>query len=240
MALDPEKIFAGLSIDPYLASYELLQRIERELSRGNPEEADYNAACGLLEGFYESNGWKPPERIDAGSYSSSDSIRDIARKTKVFQRLRYEAYVNQINANQRASMKGNAKAVLEAAMAREIGYAVLDADEKAAIHKHIEKIRELVEASGLDDRKKNNLFSRLARLTSEVNRNGTRTDRFFAFASELGFSIGQFAKDAKPAIDETKEILKIVTKARSRHEGLKLPAGEEVLSLPEPLKDSAE
>jgi hypothetical protein len=66
------------------------------------------------------------------------------------------------------------------------------------------------------------------------NRNGTRTDRFFAFASELGFSIGQFTKDAKPAIDELKDMLKIVSKARARHEGLKLPAGDEILLLPEP------
>jgi hypothetical protein len=74
----------------------------------------------------------------------------------------------------------------------------------------------------------------VGRVGVEVNRNGTRTDRFFAFASELAFAAGQFTKDAKPAIDELKDMLKIVTKARARREGLKLPAGEEILLLAEP------
>ena len=33
---------------------------------------------------------------------------------------------------------------------------------------------------------------------------------------------------------ELKDMLKIVSKARARHEGLKLPAGDEILLLPEP------
>ncbi|MCC8954112.1 hypothetical protein H8B02_11760 [Bradyrhizobium sp. Pear77] len=234
MTIDPEKIFIDLPTDPLFASYELLQRIEKDIGKGKPSEADYSAACGYLEAFYETNNWKPPERLGAGGYSGSDTPDEISRKTRAIPRLQYEAYANQIMLNHRAVMKAKGKEVLDAATAKTIGYAVLEPDEKTAILAHIEKIRTLVEASGLDDRKKNNLFSRLAALTSEVNRNGTRTDRFFAFASELGFSIGQFTKDAKPAIDETKAILKIVTKARSRHEGLKLPEGDVVLSLPEP------
>lgn len=234
MAIDPEKIFADLPTDPLLASYELLQRLEKDLAKGKPTEADFSAACGYLEAFYESNNWKTPERLNPGGYSGSDSPDDISRKNRAIPRLQYEAYANQIMHNHRAVIKRNGKEVLDASMAKTIGYAVLEPDEKTEIHKHIERIRALVDASGLDDRKKNNLFDRLAGLASEVNRNGTRTDRFFAFASELGFSIGQFAKDAKPAIDETKEILKIVTRARGRHEGLKLPEGDVVLSLPEP------
>jgi hypothetical protein len=235
MAIDPEKIFVDLPTDPLLASYELLQRIEKDLAKGKPSEADYSAACGYLEAFYDSNNWKPPERLNQGGYSGSDTLDDVTRKNRAIPRLQFEAYATQIMLNHRAVMKKKGKDVLEAATAKTVGYAVLEPDEKTEIHKHIEKIRALIEGSGLDDRKKNNLFSRLSDLTFEVNRNGTRTDRFFAFASELGFSTGQFARDAKPAIDETKAILKIVTRARGRHEGLKLPDDDVVLSLPEPL-----
>src|SRR6266478_3229802 len=105
MAIDPETIFVDLSTDPLLASYELLQRINADLAKGKAGDADYSAACGYLEAFYEANGWKSPERINAGGYSSSDGIDDIGRKTKVFQRLQYEAYVNQIMANHRFVMK---------------------------------------------------------------------------------------------------------------------------------------
>jgi|SRR5665811_142005 hypothetical protein len=234
MSIDPETIYSDLPTDPRLAAYELLQRISAVLAKGKATDADYSTACGFLEAFYEANSWKPPERINAGGYGSTDTVEDISRKTKLFQRLQYEAYVIQIMATHRDVMKSKGKEVLDAAIAKTIGYAVLEPDEKKEIHKHIEKIRALVEGSGLEDRKKNNLFSRLAGLVSEVNRNGTRTDRFFAFASELGFSIGQFTKDAKPAIDELKDMLKIVSKARARHEGLKLPAGDEILLLPEP------
>jgi hypothetical protein len=234
MAIDPETIFADLPTDPFFASYELLQRLEADLPKGTATDADYSAACGFLEAFFEANSWKLPDRINSGGYSGSDTVEDTARKIRAISRLQYEAYVNQIMANHRFATKRKAKEVLDAATAKTIGYAVLQPDEKTAIHKHIEHIRTIVEGSGLDDRKKNNLFTRLSGLTSEVNRNGTRTDRFFAFASELGFSIGQFTKDAKPAIDELKDMLKIVTKARARHEGLKLPAGDEILLLPEP------
>jgi hypothetical protein len=234
MAIDPEKIFTDLPTDPRLASYELLQRLEKDFAKGNATDADYSAACGYLEAYYDTNNWKPPDRINAGGYNSSDSLDEISRKTRAVPRLQYEAYANQIMFNHRAVMKTKGKEVLDAATAKTIGYAILEPDEKTEIHKHIEKIRVLVEGSGLDDRKKNNLFTRLTDLGWEVNRNGTRTDRFFAFASELGFSIGQFTKDAKPAIDELKDMLKIVSKARARHEGLKLPEGDEILLLPEP------
>jgi hypothetical protein len=78
------------------------------------------------------------------------------------------------------------------------------------------------------------LLAQLNGLAAEVNRNGTRTDRFFAFVSELGFCISQFAENAKPAISEAKSILKIIAHARARHDGIKLPPGEDVRLLPEP------
>lgn len=72
-----------------------------------------------------------------------------------------------------------------------------------------------------------------------MNRNGTRTDRFFAFASEVAFNAADFEKNARPVFDQLKDILKIVTRSRARHEGLALPAGDEILSLPKPDDNAA-
>ena len=63
MAIDPEKIFVELPTDPLMASYDLLQRLERDLAKGKPSDADFSTACGFLEAFYESQNWKPPERL---------------------------------------------------------------------------------------------------------------------------------------------------------------------------------
>jgi hypothetical protein len=187
---------------------EVLQRMNAELFRGQePTDADYRTACGFWEAPYEQYGWKLIQRTNP-NYSYSDSVDDIAKKSRSNHRIQYEAYANQVMSGYQSLMKDKAKAVLDAATGKVFGYAVLEPDEKAEIHKHIEKIRELIEESGLEDRKKNALFGRLTELSKEVNRNGTRTDGFFAFASEFAFCMGQFSKRAKPAIDDLKDILR--------------------------------
>lgn len=235
MAFNPDQIFDGLSSDPWTASYELLQRVNRHILKGssNPSDDDLAMACGFLEAFYESHNWKLPTRVSYNS-SSSDSVDEVARKLRAAQRLLYEAYVSEIMANYRAAAKRSAKAAMEGALAKEVGYAILEPTEKDELNGHIEKMRTIIEGSGLEDRKKNALFERLADLVREINRNGTRTDRFFAFASELGFCIGQFTTNARPAFDEAKAIMRIIWKARARHDGIKLPPGDDVPLLPEP------
>jgi hypothetical protein len=241
MAVDPDKIFNDLSSDPWTASYELLQRLNKEiLNKNTPTDDDYATACGFLEAFYESQSWKLPSRISLNS-SNSDSVDEIARRLRAAQRLQYEAYVGEITANFKAMARRKAKEALDAALAKAVGYAILEPSEKDEINKHIENIRKIVEESGPDDRKKNNLIERLSDLAREVGRNGTRTDRFFAFASELGFCLGQFTKNAKPAITETKAIMRIIWGARARHDGIKLPPGDGDMPplLPEPDQTSA-
>jgi hypothetical protein len=78
------------------------------------------------------------------------------------------------------------------------------------------------------------LFERINGLAQEIDRSGTRTDRFFAFAGDLAFTAGEMAKNAKPAIDEFKEILKIVLRSRAKEEKVQLPKPEDVLRLPSP------
>jgi hypothetical protein len=118
--------------------------------------------------------------------------------------------------------------------AESFGYAHLNTSEKTRIHGNIERIRELIEASDLSDRKRNALYEKLNQLAAEVDRNGTKTDRFFAFMGDAAFVLGDMATKAKPFTDEVKDMIKTIGKARSRKEGTSLPPGEEVLTLPAP------
>ena len=114
------------------------------------------------------------------------------------------------------------------------GLAHLNSEEKRKILEHLEHARNVIEGNKLSDRKKNALFERLADLVLEVNAHGTRTHRFFAFAGDLGFVMGDMADKAKPLFNEVKEILKIVTRSRARQEGVSLPSGDQVLQLTPP------
>jgi len=116
----------------------------------------------------------------------------------------------------------------------QFGVAKLTADEKDEIHIHLDAIRKIIEESELSVRKKNALFGRLNGLAQEVDREGTRTDRFFAFAADAAFVLGDLANKAEPLLKEVKDILKIVTHARAKNEGIALPEGEELLKLPFP------
>jgi hypothetical protein len=114
------------------------------------------------------------------------------------------------------------------------GLARLNAEEKKKILDGLEKIRVVIEKSGLAERKRNALFERLADLISEVNTHGTRTDRFFAFAGDVAFVLGDMTVKAKPLLDEVKEVLRIISRSRARQEGISLPPGDEVFRLPSP------
>jgi hypothetical protein len=113
------------------------------------------------------------------------------------------------------------------------GIANLNAEEKERLHEHLNRLRQIIESSEIPVKKKNALFSRLNALASEIDSAGTRTDRFFAFAGDVAFVVGDMAKKAKPFIDEVKEILKIVRGSRARTEQVELPH-DDTFKLPAP------
>lgn len=234
-----DTLFEGLSKDPHVASFELLQRVQKQILKAHPSEVEYSEACGVLEAFYEANGWKIPDRvIPAGgaliAMGKDETVEAAVQKTRAYWHLQFEGYHSQIMVNHKLATKRAAKEALEAATAKTFGYAVLDPEEKTQLHEHIEKIRSIIENSKLDDGKKNSLFQHLSALILEVNRNGSRTDRFFAFATEVGFCLGDFGKNAKPLFEEVSSLIRVVTGARARREGIQLPPGGEILSLPRP------
>jgi hypothetical protein len=122
----------------------------------------------------------------------------------------------------------------DSTLGQSFGLARLNVEERSKIHEHITRIRSILEESQLTDRKKNALFDRLNELMREVDAHGTRTDRFFAFAGDAAFVLGDMAKKAKPFLDEVRAMLRIISRSRARQEGISLPPGDEVLKLPAP------
>jgi hypothetical protein len=235
MSSDIESLLDDLPDDPFLGSFELVGRIEKVILAGRPNEVQYSRACAVLQAFWEVNGWKIPDPISVrDSGTLTESTDDVVERIRGRFRRQFESYRNQALSNYVLATKLLASDRINSSLAGSIGYAVLSAEEKAEIHDHLARIREIIERSDLNDRKKNSLYAYISSLDREVDRNGTKTDRFFAFTSELGFYLGEFATRAKPLFEEAKQILRVVTKARARTEQLELPPGGEVLSLPDP------
>jgi len=112
------------------------------------------------------------------------------------------------------------------------GYAFLSTCEKSSIHIHIQNIRIIINESNIFIRKKRALLDRLSRLAEEVDKDGTRTDMFFAFPADRGLVSGEMAENAKPALKEFKEVLQIVYKRRAESEGVQLPPPDEFPMFP--------
>jgi hypothetical protein len=103
------------------------------------------------------------------------------------------------------------------------GYAVLEKDEKDAILARLHEVKNTIVSSKLSERKKAALLRKIAILEQEVMSSRTPTERFFGFMIDLGFASGEMATKAKPAIDEFKDILRIIFRSRAKAEGLPLP-----------------
>ena len=117
---------------------------------------------------------------------------------------------------------------------QDFGYARLTPEERKQIHEYIDRIREAVEGSKIDERKRNALLDRLSTLSQEVDKAGTKMDGFVAFWVDMGFAFGASARAAKPAFEELKEVLRILYRSRARAEKTSLPPSEDVSALPSP------
>jgi hypothetical protein len=229
-----DALFEGLPSDPYAASVELLRRVNDHFiddrSHSN-SEAQYSIANGIFAAFYEANHFQMPNPV---GFKSGNGVEDLIEWHRSQPQRQYEAFRNQIMEFHALYMRSVAKRAISLKITKAFGYAVLTSEEKEKIHSHLSRVRKIIERSQLDDRKKNSLFDSLSKLERDVDRNGTPTDRFFAFMGDMGFCLGELAHSAGPAIKEVKEILKIITQARARNEQVQLPPSGEILTLPEP------
>jgi hypothetical protein len=75
---------------------------------------------------------------------------------------------------------------------------VLDAPARSAIHKLIEAIREKLNEWKLPEAKREAMFNKLNAFASEVDRNRTRTEAFFAFAIDAARTARGINDEIKP------------------------------------------
>lgn len=228
----PEPIEAALK--------ELLDRAKDSFGTDNFSDAEM---CALLAVYYEENGLRTPYpvQLEGGAPSGISSIlnpqparlndRSIDKVETRWHRTLL-AYQDDILDRWNKLKRREARQAIDKTKGETFGYARLTGDEKEMAHGHLKKIRELIEESELADRKKNKLFERINDLSRELDRNGTHTDRFFAFSMDMAFVSGQMAERAKPALDELKEFLRIIWRARQRTEGVALPGPEDFPQLP--------
>ncbi len=103
------------------------------------------------------------------------------------------------------------------------GFAVLNKDEKNSIMNKLNEIKNIIVSSNVKENKKSSLIRKISNLEIEVNSDKTSTEQFFGFLTDLAFVAGEMANNAQPAIDEFKDILRIVMRSRAKNEGLPSP-----------------
>ncbi len=109
------------------------------------------------------------------------------------------------------------KILIEAARRQKTGaqqIIVLDAAARQAIHVLIEALREKLNDLKLPEGKRESLFNKLNAFASEVDRNRTRTEAFFAFAVESAHTAKTINDDIKPLQQTIDRIFDWVEKAK--------------------------
>lgn len=232
--MDLEKVLVGLPDDAGEALFVLNSRLERQLDLTGDDEISYMQACAVLSAYYAENGLKAPKALSYTDYFPTAVLpgNKIGEANSVWRR-RYLGYREDILSLKYKAQQKTASLALRKKEG-EFGYAILTPEGKQEIHASLDAIRKIVAESDLDDRKKNAINQRLSALAAEVDRNGTQTDRFFAFMIDLGYASGEMAKRGKPALDEARKILDIVMRSRAKNEGVQLPPPENFPQLPGP------
>lgn len=113
----------------------------------------------------------------------------------------------------------------------------LSGDEKERIHSLIAKIREVVTASDLDDRKRNSLFFKLGAFESDVDRIRTRFDNAMLMSLEVIAVLDKGVKTLNPLNELLRRIQEIMSKAKDQEpEVNQLPTRPEQKQLESPQK----
>lgn len=224
----------GLNSDPLVASKTLITRAEKYVtevgayaSRADERIADMmsDAMLPLLIAAE----LLTDKQVSESKSKGTSRLRELVAVARSALRIR------ESEADSEAALASVEK-LLASAQAKKnepsFGFAFLDATEKGEIHERLNAIRQVIETSDLAVRKKNALLNRVNLLAKEVDAVGTSTDRFFSFMGDLAYTAGEMATKAKPAIDEAKEMLRIVVNARARDEGVELPKPKDWPLLP--------
>lgn len=86
------------------------------------------------------------------------------------------------------------------------------------IYKRLDQVRAYIEASGLNDRKKDAIYAKIAALRSEVDRSKTRLDAFLSIQLDVTAAIGQSADNLEPVVNLLNAITKVFSRAKTANE----------------------
>ncbi|MCJ2015864.1 hypothetical protein MKK84_00215 [Methylobacterium sp. E-065] len=115
------------------------------------------------------------------------------------------------------------KILMEAARRLKTGASnivVLDANARQGIHALIEAIREKLNGLSLSENKRESLFSKLNSFASELDRNRTRTEAFYAFAVDTARVAHEVNDEIKPLQQTIDRIFDWLDKAKKLKDAL--------------------
>lgn len=212
--MDIDSFLVDLPPDPTAALVELFDRLDDytdELAqrRGDDPDHEIRISIKILDAWFQKH--------DLSSYAYQGEMGWSDWKELV-DTFRYEALSETIEAKVELAASGDLM---------KFGYAKLDQTEKQEIHAKLNHIRQIVDGSSLSDRKKTAILNKLTALSKEVDKNGTQIDQWMGLWPTVGLAIGEFAENAKPAIEDAKDIARIIFRAQARNEGVALPPPDE-------------
>ena len=219
-----EDVVRGLPSDPFVALYRFAQWVS---SQNNSNAEGYIRVRTFYESFIKR--YSIPINLDDISAKGTQKgvveyiTSEVLKKREILLKSEIEVDIDNLIGEYESATSLDT-----------FGIARLNSDEKQKIHASINKIRTVIDESPLSERKKNALYKKLDDLAHEVDRIGTKTDAFFAFMGDVAFVMGDMAKKSKPLLDEVKDMIKVIGRARARQEGVSLPPGDTPLSLPAP------
>lgn len=103
---------------------------------------------------------------------------------------------------------------------------VLSNEFKHEIHTLINRIRKIVNASELDEQKKDSIYSRINELSDEVDRSTTKLGRFKVVWLDMTEAVGEGFENLEPAVKMLERIARIFGKARAETDPAQLPGPE--------------
>ena len=98
---------------------------------------------------------------------------------------------------------------------------ILTDDEYDKIQNNINTLRDkIINSKEFSEEHKTRLLEKLEKLQNEIHKKMSSTDKVLGNVVSLGHILGKTTKEAKPFIDEVKDILKIIFKSKEKTENL--------------------
>jgi hypothetical protein len=107
-------------------------------------------------------------------------------------------------------------------------------DYKIEIHKLLDKVRKVINATDLHDTKKDAIYQKIAALQAEVDRSKTRFDALLSRYLDIVNVVGESAERLEPLAKLIERVMKIFARAKADHDQGLLPAPDDTKRIPPP------